>query len=136
MKGFELPTNVLVIVILVVLVLSAVGVLFLTQTGSQQSIASSNEIFSVNCQNYKDAGCAWSVTHSANFPRFVSACQTLFGRENREYSCLYNYCCEQSRDKCDGLCALCKGNDYAAIGASSVESCLANYRDQCSGSCI
>ncbi len=136
MKGFELSTNMIVIIGIAILALAALGIFITTQTGAQQTIAKANEVFSVSCQQYKDNDCAWSNTRLDNFDEFVSACQTLFGQENRAYSCLYNYCCAQSQAaKCDGLCALCKGNDYASIGSDSVESCLERYRQECSEPC-
>ena len=136
MKGLEISNNMIVIIVLAVIVLISIGYFLTSQSGSQQQLANANEVFSISCQQYKDNNCAWSNTHLPNFANFVAACQTLFGAENREFSCLYNFCCSQSREaKCDGFCALCKGNDYSGIGADSVDSCLARYRAECSAPC-
>ena len=136
MKGFELSTNMIIVIALAVVSLAALLMYFNAEGGRQQRIAQAQQVFGIACQEYKDNSCAWSSTRSGSFPRFLSACQTLFGQENRAFSCLYQYCCNQPvAATCDGLCALCKGNDYAGIGADDVTSCLAIYYEQCTQPC-
>jgi len=132
----ELPINVLVIIALVVLVLIVLSALFFSQSSQKMTEAEANKIFNLNCENYRNANCQWRVTRDDSFGEFMQACQILYGSNQREFSCLYDFCCGFSGDAaCQGFCSLCRGNKYAGLPQASIDDCLNVYDNKCEGTC-
>jgi hypothetical protein len=133
----DLPMNVLVVLALVVLVLIVLSAFFFGQSGQQMTEAEANKIFNLNCENYRNANCQWRVTRSDSFGEFLQACHVLYGPNQHEFSCLYDFCCGFSGDvSCQGFCSLCRGNKYAGLPADSINNCLDVYSNKCEGTCV
>ncbi|MFC2143297.1 hypothetical protein ACFLQN_02770 [Candidatus Aenigmatarchaeota archaeon] len=136
MKGLEISTNMMVLVILVVIVLSVIAYFVSSQGSTQSERAEANRVFAEQCNIYKEGGCTWSVTRTSKFIDFAESCQVLFGNQNKAYSCLYKFCCELSQDKvCEGLCSVCKANSRIRMTTTLVNDCLDDYYSQCDNTC-
>lgn len=130
----EMPSNTVVIVLILALVLAALGAFLLQSSSTSFSQSDAQRIFASQCQNYVQQGCEWDVTYRNDFSNYLNACKSLFGQERDSYSCLYTLCkgCFQTSDlKCAGLCSICNGHEQASVDR---KTCCSRFSLQCGSS--
>jgi len=137
MKGFAISTTAVVILIIAIVLLGTMVYFIMFQTTSSMSQADADRIFYGQCGEYRTYDCAWSVTRMQGFDDFLKACRFLFGPEREDFSCLYAMCqsCKELDlvdVKCEGMCRICDGHDYASI---QYKDCCANYKSTCGFGC-
>ncbi|MBI4162315.1 MAG: hypothetical protein HY513_01420 [Candidatus Aenigmarchaeota archaeon] len=95
----NLPTNMIVIAIIVVLVLAVVGAFLLTSAGGQSSSAGANKIFAEGCLRYCTSSAEQNYLNAyeikKNDQQFLNACVQLgYGTEEFPVQCLQRCGCD------------------------------------------
>ena len=133
MKGFSMPSNMVVALILLILVLVVVGAFFLSQSGTQVTQTNAVQVFDRLCNSYKQENCAWSLTKKSSFNDFMQACKLVYGDSYEEFSCLYRFCCGTAGElTCEAKCNICSGNKKIGL---DVKECCEDYSNECSDIC-
>lgn len=134
MKGIEMPSNLIVIAVIVLLVLVVLSVFLLSQSGAQMSQADAAHLFNTMCESYKLQDCAWSVTRLDSFKSFLESCKSVYGPGSEEFSCLYKFCCGTAGDlKCEAKCNICSANKRVGL---DISGCCTDYKQDCSDVCV
>jgi len=132
-KKGELPIGIIVVIAIASLVLVSLLLMLTFQTGSAGASGDIQQIFNTRCNLYKAEGCGWELTKSSGFDQFLSACQSIYGADRQEFSCLFQLCCQTSENiESDGLCSTCQGLKEAGV---SNAACCQQYRDQFGSAC-
>lgn len=125
----ELSFKTMIVSALAVLVLISFIFFFSSQSGEQLTQAQANRIFYDLCSDYRESNCDWTVTYEERYSDYMNACRVLFQQEAGRYSCLYRFCCEQTKNVlCSGLCHACEANDEIK---TSTAVCCTRYRAEC-----
>ncbi len=97
----NLPTNIMVITIIVVLALVSIGAFLLTSTGSQGASAEANKVFSQGCLRYCTPSSEQNYLNAyeikKNDRQFLDACVQLgYGTYDFPVQCLQQCGCDLS----------------------------------------
>jgi hypothetical protein len=123
----ELPTNIIIAIVIAVLVLVVLSAFFMNTTSPQITTTEAQRIFNDKCIEYGTKNCDWSVTKDASFNDFMKACRQLNGEEREAYSCLYVYCeqCKESTTDTMACTSLCdEARSTYNLGGNTGPVCL------------
>lgn len=125
----ELSIKTVVALLFVILVLLSFTLFFSSQSGEQITEAQASRIFYETCSEYRESDCDWTVTYEEKYNEYMDACRALFDQEAGRYSCLYRFCCEQTKNVlCSGLCHACTGNSDSK---ASTAGCCLRFKTEC-----
>lgn len=127
----ELPVRTIAALFFVMLVMLSFAFLLSSQSGESLSRTEANRIFYDTCSEYRKSKCDWTLTYNEKYNEYMKACRVLFEQEAGRYSCLYRFCCEETKNVlCAGLCHACEANK---AGGLDTGLCCARYRAECGG---